>query len=264
MFLTGVIISIVRIRERNLKHAKEHLEEKVKKRTHEIEEKNEELKLRNIQILKQKEEIASQAKQLKVELMSQNQASELALLRSQINPHFLFNTLNNIYSLVYQKTDSAPEAVMKLSEIMRYMLYDASAEKVQLEKEINYLKSFIELQGLRLKNKEFVQFNIQGEYNGLALSPMLLIPFVENAFKHGIKKGVNPGIIINLTVKDRKITFEVTNFCHKNNQVNKDQTGGIGLPNIKRRLDLLYMGRYSLDIISSEETYQVKLELDEK
>ena len=261
IFLASLIICVVRIREKNLKQAKLNLEAKVKKRTHEIVEKNEELKLRNIQILKQKEEIAYQAKQLKVELISQNQASELALLRSQINPHFLFNTLNNIYSLVYQKTDSAPEAVMRLSEIMRYMLYDASVEKVLLENEINYLKSFIELQGLRLKNKEFVQFNIQGQYNGLTLSPMLLIPFVENAFKHGIKKGVNPGIIINLTVKDKRITFDVTNFCHKSDQINKDPIGGIGLANIKRRLELLYRGRYKLDIINTEEIFQVKLEL---
>jgi ligand-binding sensor domain-containing protein/sensor histidine kinase YesM len=263
LFIFGVIMLLMRIRVKSLKHAKEELEKKVYERTHEIKEKNEELELRNLQILKQKEEIAFQAQQLKTELTMQNQTSELALLRSQINPHFLFNTLNNIYSLVYQRSDHAPEAVMKLSEIMRYMLYEATSEKVLLQNEINYLKSFIELQLLRLKNKDFVSFNITGTTDNLTISPMLLIAFVENAFKHGVKRGNNPGIIINLDVLDNSINFEVINYCQKNDTSNKDQTGGIGLTNIKRRLELLYPNKFKLDILNTEETYHVKLQFEE-
>jgi len=121
---------------------------------------------------------------LQADFINQKQISELALLRSQVNPHFFFNTLNNIYSLVYQKSDDAPEAVMKLSSIMRYMLYDATTDKVLLEKEIEYLKSFIELEKLRLRNKDFVSLTINGSSEGLTIAPMILIPFVENAFKH--------------------------------------------------------------------------------
>ncbi|MDP4207378.1 MAG: two-component regulator propeller domain-containing protein [Bacteroidota bacterium] len=259
----AVIILVVRLREKNLKHAKAKLELKIKQRTRQIEEKNEELELRNAQILQQKEEIAIQAMQLQNELTAHNQTSEIALLRSQINPHFLFNTLNNIYSLVYQRSENAPEAVMKLSEIMRYMLYEASAEKVLLEKEINYLKSFIELQLLRIKNRDFVSFNISGDFTGRTISPMLLIAFVENAFKHGVKKGINPGIIINLDVTGNTLTFEVINYWKPGDSGNKDQTGGIGLVNIRRRLELLCPNRFDLRIEKKGDEHHVKLTITE-
>lgn len=263
IFIFGLIMLVMRFRVMRLKKAKLELEKKVNERTHEIKEKNEELELRNLQIIRQKEEIAFQAQQLKTELTAQNQTSELALLRSQINPHFLFNTLNNVYSLVYQKAESGPEAVMKLSEIMRYMLYEATSDKVLLQNEINYLKSFIELQLLRIKNREFVSFNINGNIGSRTISPMLFIAFVENAFKHGVKRGVNPGITINLDVSDNKINFEVINYCRRNGEVNKDRTGGIGLANIKRRLELLHPNKFNLDILNNEETYHVKLLIDE-
>jgi ligand-binding sensor domain-containing protein len=162
-FITLIVITVlcfirlfIYLRLKNLKRSKAILEHKIKERTRQIAEKNEELQLRNIEISKQKEEIMFQARQLKSELIMNNKVSEMALLRAQINPHFLFNTLNNLYSLVYKKSDDAPAAIMKLSEIMRYMLYDANIDKVPLEKEINYLKSFIELQLLRIKNKDFI------------------------------------------------------------------------------------------------------------
>jgi ligand-binding sensor domain-containing protein/sensor histidine kinase YesM len=263
-FVLMMVILVFRFRVMNLKQAKTRLEKKVKERTREIQAKKEELEIRNLQIEKQKEEIAFQAQQLKKELVVHNQSSELALLRSQINPHFLFNTLNNIYSLVYQRSDNAPEAVMKLSEIMRYMLYEATTEKVLLQNEINYLKSFIELQLLRIKNRDFVSFNITGNLAARTISPMLLIAFVENAFKHGIKKGDNHGISINLEVTDNKLIFDITNYCRMSAPVNKDKTGGIGLTNIKRRLELLYPSHFTLDIRKDNEIYHVRLELDEK
>ncbi|MBP7497876.1 MAG: sensor histidine kinase, partial [Bacteroidales bacterium] len=169
----------------------------------------------------------------KTELQAQNQASELALLRTQINPHFLFNTLNNIYSLVYQKSDNAPEALMKLSSIMRYMLYDSNSEKVQLAKEIEYLNSYIELQRLRLSNKDFIQFNISGNPDKCNIAPMLLIPFVENAFKHSSKNNYTPGIEINLTLTDCNILFVVKNYYSDLDNMNKDKASGIGLNNIR-------------------------------
>jgi LytS/YehU family sensor histidine kinase len=205
-----------------------------------------------------------ETQKLKADLVNQNQASELALLRSQINPHFLFNTLNNIYSLVYKKSDDAPEAVMKLSAIMRYTLYDSNTDKVVLEKEVEYLKSFIELQQLRLKTDNFVEFNINGDLEGYTIAPMVFISFVENAFKHGSKKVQPPGIVINLTADNNKIIFETMNYCIQNDDSNKDIAGGIGLQNIKRRLELLYKDKYILEISKSENQFIVKLEINNK
>jgi LytS/YehU family sensor histidine kinase len=198
---------------------------------------------------------------LKTELLLEKQSGELALLRSQINPHFLFNTLNNIYSLVYKKSEDAPEAVMKMSAIMRYMLYDATTDKVLLENEIEYLISFIELEKLRLRDKELVELNITGKVEGRTIAPMLLIPFVENAFKHGSKNVANPGIRINLTIGPQEMLFEVSNHLRKNLSATKDMMGGIGLNNIRRRLNLLYPGKHQLKISSDENLFNVKLTL---
>ncbi|MDP4282347.1 MAG: sensor histidine kinase, partial [Bacteroidota bacterium] len=184
-----------------------------------------------------------EAQKLKTELKLQNQACELILLRSQINPHFLFNTLNNIYSLVYKKSDDAPAAVMKLSSIMRYMLYDSNSDTVLLEKEIDYLQSFIELQKLRLRQKDFVEFKMTGSANGKIIAPMLLIPFVENAFKHCSKTVAQPGIFIHLDIKSDRIEFDVKNYIKKSTMIDKDPGKGIGMQNIHRRLELLYPGK---------------------
>jgi LytS/YehU family sensor histidine kinase len=185
--------------------------------------------------------------------------SELALLRSQVNPHFLFNTLNNIYSLVCKKSPDAPEAIMKLSSIMRYMLYDTNTDVVLLEKEIEYLGSFIELQKLRIRHTDFVELRIEGEVGNKTIAPMLLIPFVENAFKHGSKTGPSPGIMIHLVVSPHQLLFEVTNHLKKNYIGSKDILGGIGLQNINRRLELLYPGKHSLESTQDNDLYRVKL-----
>lgn len=199
---------------------------------------------------------------LKAELINQKQSSELALLKFQLSPHFLFNTLNNIYSLVYQKSDNAPEAVMKLSEIMRYMLYDTSTDKVPLDKEITYLRSFNELQQLRIKNENFVQMEVEGTTSNIFITPMLLIPFVENAFKHGDKKVESPGIRIHIKVENKTVYFTSKNFLAKDSVRQKDDVGGIGLQNVKRRLDLLYPDKYTLLIEEEDNLYNVKLTLD--
>ncbi len=200
--------------------------------------------------------------QKEAELRNQTQASEIALLRSQINPHFLFNTLNNIYSLVRSKSEDAPTAVLKLSDIMRYMLYDSNSERVLLSKEVEYLQGFIELQKLRLESPDFVEFSIRGDIASRMIAPMVFIPFVENAFKHGKKKSGEPCIIINLQCTDiNKIIFTVENTLPLTSQMNKDTEGGIGLHNIKRRLELLYPAKHTLDISEDSLSYKVKLVL---
>jgi len=201
-----------------------------------------------------------ESQKLRDELVNKQQASELALMRSQVNPHFLFNTLNNIYSLVYRKSDEAPEAVMKLSSIMRYMLYDSASQKVPLEKEIEYLKSFIELQNLRIKHPDFVSLQIDGNTKGQTIAPMLLISFVENAFKHSCKNH-RPGILIHLSALNGMINFEVTNYLKKTASANEEPSGGIDLGTIRRRLELIYPGKHKLMIIPETETFRINLEI---
>ena len=197
--------------------------------------------------------------QIKTELINQNLASELALLRSQVNPHFLFNTLNNIYSLVYTKSDLAPEAMTKLSDIMRYMLYEANTEKVPLSKEADYLKSYIELLQLRLSKPDFIELTISGGTVDKPIVPMLLIPFVENAYKHCNKKSVSPGIRIFLNVDKDLLTFRVINSIKKDMESKEYPEGGIGLKNIKRRLELLYPEKHTLKISEDSDVYSVEL-----
>lgn len=204
------------------------------------------------------------SQKIRSEMINQTQASELALLRSQVNPHFLFNTLNNIYSLVYQKSDDAPAAVMKLSSIMRYVLYDANTDLVPLDKEVEYLRNFIELQKLRSHQHDFVEFTVTGKTSEKSISPMLLIPFVENAFKHGLKNVPHPGIIINLESNNERIIFAITNHIKRTAEPQKDKLGGIGLQNVKRRLKLLYKGRYRLTVKEENDQFKVVLVLENK
>jgi sensor histidine kinase YesM len=200
--------------------------------------------------------------QIKTELENKNKTSELALLRTQINPHFLFNTLNNIDTLITTKPEKASEAIIKLSEIMRFTLYDADNDRVPLEKEIAFLKNFIALQQLRLKNPFFVNFDIDGKCTGKSIAPMLFIPFVENAFKHGLKRVVAPGIEIKLNCENQTIVFEVSNHFTTLDVQNKDKTSGIGLANTRKRLALLYPGKHNLTIKQKEGIFKVVLQID--
>lgn len=198
---------------------------------------------------------------IKTELINIQQSSELALLRSQVNPHFLFNTLNNIYSLVYSKSDEAPAAVMKLSSLMRYMLYDSSSDMVYLEKEIDYIKSFIELQELRLKSSDFVEVEINGSIEGIKIAPMLLIPYIENAFKH-CSKTKSPGIKINIEISDKKLEMTVKNYVKKLQDGQSQESSGIGMINTKRRLELLYPDKHKVNIKSDGHSYEIRLTIN--
>lgn len=184
---------------------------------------------------------------------------ELQFLKSQLNPHFLFNSLNNIYSLAYQKSDKTPDAILKLSEIMRYMIYESNDSWVSLRKEIDYVNSFIELQKLRFKDGAAVQLSLNGEIDNQQIVPLILISFVENAFKHGVANDPKDPIKINIIANQKILHFSLTN---RKNKSNKDVMGGVGLTNVERRLQLLYPERYKLNIVNSDTHYTLELMLD--
>jgi two-component system LytT family sensor kinase len=185
------------------------------------------------------------------DLENQRLSAELAFLKSQINPHFLFNSLNTIYSLAYQKSATTPDAILKLSEIMRYMLYECNDNKVALTKELQYLQNYIDLQKIRFGSKGYVDFEVKGTVEGQQIVPLLLISFIAN--------DPESPILIRIEVYPERLLFKTENKKH---QYNKDPEGGIGLINVKRRLDLLYPDRYSLDIEDSPEVYSCILLLN--
>ena len=192
-------------------------------------------------------------------LETQKKDMELQFLKSQLNPHFLFNSLNNIYSLAYQKSEKTPDAILKLSEIMRYMIYESNDSWVDLDKEIDYVKSFVELQKLRFKDGATVKITVEGEIDGQQIVPLLLISFVENAFKHGVANDPKDPIKINVVVDQKTLRFSVSN---KKNTANKDSMGGVGLNNVERRLQLLYPDQYQLTIENSATHYTTHLILN--
>ena len=196
----------------------------------------------------------------RTELKLEEHRLELELLKAEINPHFFFNTLNNIYSLVYKKSNDAPAAVMKLSEIMRYMIYDSKAEMVPLEKEVEQLNNYIELERLRIKDDDFIHFETKGNFESHTVPPMLFLSFAENAFKHGKRKVLNPGIRIVIAAEDGLIKYSVTNYILKEPH-NNHLGDGIGMENTRRRLELLYPKCHKLDIRSDRDKYNVRLTL---
>lgn len=184
---------------------------------------------------------------------------ELQFLKSQLNPHFLFNSLNNIYSLAYQKSDKTADAILKLSEIMRYMIYESNTPTVSLSKEVDYLKSYIELQKIRFKDGAFVEMSISGEIDDQRVVPLMLISFVENAFKHGIANDPTDPIKITIIANQKILHFGVVN---KKGKQNKDAQGGVGLTNVERRLQLVYPDRYKLNVVNSAAHYTTELMID--
>lgn len=190
-------------------------------------------------------------------LLLVNKQTELSFLRSQVNPHFLFNSLNNIYSLVYHKSDQSLTAIAKLSDLLRYMLYDSN-ELVPLQKELEYINRYVELQQLRLEQPVPFNMEVSGSPHQANIPPLLIIPFVENAFKHGnLKNG--RGIAIKIHADGELIRFGIIN-TKGNHQ--KDAGGGIGLENVKRRLELLFPGKHRLDIKQTTDIFEVELEIN--
>ncbi len=186
--------------------------------------------------------------------------AELNFLKSQINPHFVFNSLNSVYFLINKENTEARDALHKFSEMLRYQLYEINDDKIPIEKEINYLKDYVDLQQLRKDEKYTVQFNCTSDIKGFSIEPLLLIPFVENAFKHisHFSDKIN-FIKVDMLMVNRTFVFSVINS--KEMQQTTEQHGGIGLNNVKRRLELLYPGRHELKINDTGSNFAVQLNL---
>lgn len=197
-------------------------------------------------------------------LETQTMQSELKFLKSQINPHFLFNTLNNLYALTLKKSDKSPEIVLRLSEMMRYMLYECNEKRVLLSKEVNYIKNYLELEKLRQGKNVEIDFTVEGEVSDQMIAPLMFIPFLENSFKHGLSNQITKGFVnIRLTIENKKVLFFIENS--KPETLPKQDhrpSGGIGLVNIHRRLNILYPNNYDLKIEDTPKAYAVRLELE--
>ena len=199
----------------------------------------------------------------KKELERQTMQSELRFLKSQINPHFLFNTLNNLYALTLKKSDKAPEIVIKLSEMMRYMLYECNEKWVPLYKEVNYLKNYLALERLRQGKDVQINFDVAGNISNQEIAPLLFIPFIENSFKHGLSNTLDKGFVnISLSIEADSVFIFIENSKPSVPARFHKRSGGIGLVNVRRRLDLLYLNKYELTIEDSPKKYGVSLELE--
>jgi two-component system, LytTR family, sensor kinase len=194
------------------------------------------------------------------ELETRTMQSELNFLKSQINPHFLFNTLNSLYALTLKKSEEAPEVVLKLSEMMRYMLYECNEKNVPLSKEVAYIRNYLSLEKLRHKHLD-IQFEVEGEVSDLTVSPLIFIAFIENAFKHGASNAISPGFVhIHMLIDKKELNVYVENSKpDKQPTMEHKRSGGIGLVNVKRRLEILYPEAYHLDIFDKPNTYGVNL-----
>ena len=196
---------------------------------------------------------------------TKSQAAELRLLKAQLNPHFLFNTLNNLYGLAVVKSDKLPDLMLKLSDLLRYSLYDTQAQWVPLKHEVQYIQNYITLEKLRLEERTAIDFSVEGQAESQRIAPMLLIVFLENAFKHfGASGDQLPHIKINLRIDDNKLHFSCYNT--KDEEVKESpraqNTSGIGLANVRKRLELLYQHRYQLGIQNEPGSFRVFLELE--
>jgi sensor histidine kinase YesM len=195
-------------------------------------------------------------------LQTQTIQSELRFLKSQINPHFLFNTLNNLYALTLKKSDKAPEIVLKLSEIMRYMLYECNEKQVLLSKEIQYIHNYLDLERLRQPAGADIQFVTEGHVSDQLIAPLLFVPFLENSFKHGLNHHVHGGgfVHIHLKVQDDDLEFFVENSkAERLPRQEHPRSGGIGLVNLRQRLNILYPSKHTLTVEDEPHRYAATL-----
>jgi two-component system LytT family sensor kinase len=197
----------------------------------------------------------------KAELDKQKLAVELHLLKSKLNPHFLFNTLNNIDSLISKNPEEASAALIRLSDIMRYLTYETSSEVVELINEVGYIRNFIELYRIRIKSPEDIRFDVKGDLT-VKISPAVFVPIIENAFKFASFRTGKPCIDINLFSENGIVTFEISNFYENDSNVAKDSHSGYGVINLRKRLELTYPDKHKLLIVPGESKYNVKLTID--
>jgi len=198
--------------------------------------------------LKQQEFL--QAKQEKI-------TAELQLLKAQVHPHFLFNTLNNIYSFSLDRSPKTPELILKLSSLLSYMLYDCKAEEVRLEKEVEIMKNYIDLEKERYGDKIEISWNVEGDTRDHFISPLLMLAFLENAFKHGASEQIEkPWMGVEISVANNILKFKITN---SKNEYVSHSNNGIGITNVKKRLGFLYPGKYELKINDEGDFFAVSL-----
>ena len=206
--------------------------------------------------------IEQKANQLLVE---EKLKAELNFLKAQVHPHFLFNTLNNLYALTLKQSKDAPEVVLKLSDLLNYMLYECTADEVPIEKEIKLLKDYIALEKIRYGKRLNIAFNVLGQSAGKSVAPLMLLPFVENSFKHGVSEEMHEAwVSIDLELKDESLTLKVENSKSKDEE-KEDQFNykqGIGLKNVQRRLELLYPEKHMLEMHDSVDSYLIVLSID--
>jgi sensor histidine kinase YesM len=189
--------------------------------------------------------------------------AELEALKSQINPHFLFNSLNNIYALALDEDKKTPAVILGLSKCLRYMLYECGEEKVLLKKEINYIKDYIDLQKLRLEHPASINFEIQGKIENQKIAPLLFTPIIENGFKHGVKGDTeNAYLNILLKVEDQQLILHTENNKGQATEVENSKHKGLGLSNLKQQLDLLYPNKHQLNIQENEQLFSLDLKID--
>ena len=204
--------------------------------------------------------------QLKEDLNKKNYETELALIKAQINPHFLFNTINNIDVLIEKDAKLASQYLNKLSDIMRFMLYETKTEKILLEKELLYIEKYIDLQKIRSFNPDYIHYSVEGKVGPLLIEPMLFIPFIENAFKHTENKKMGNAIRVRFVLEGDTINFECENqsgstLFEKTDKPDEPDYNGLGNELIRKRLTLLYPGRHVLTVTHESNMYQVKLSL---
>lgn len=188
--------------------------------------------------------------------------SELAFLKNQVSPHFFFNTLNNIYSLIGIDGPAAQDSVLKLSKLMRYLLYESEHGETLISHEINFMANYIELMKLRLNSKVDLKVDFPEDFADFKIPPLLFIPFIENAFKHGVSYSENSFIHISLAISPNQINFLTKNSMGKSTQSGDKQDSGIGLENVRKRLNLLFQGQHELNISQDDKTFQVRLTIN--
>lgn len=198
----------------------------------------------------------------KHEMEKQNLKSELNFLKVQLNPHFLFNTMNNLYSLSLEKSSKTSEGIAKTAELLRSVLYECNDSEIPLEKEVNLLENYIELEKMRYGNRLQVNFNVKGPVNDYKIAPMLLFTFVENCFKHGCSNNTEkPDIAVLLKANQQRIKFTTENNKAKKRKDNSKKSGGIGLNNAKKRLEIIYPERHRLTVSEDDNHFKLNLEI---
>jgi hypothetical protein len=195
-------------------------------------------------------------------LEKEKAVAELALLKSKVNPHFLFNTLNNIDALISEDPSRASQSLLKLSEIMRYMTYETASEFISLPKEINYITGILSLYSLRVSNPEAIRTDIPEPCPDLPIAPLLFVPFIENAYKFATFKGENAGFGISFTIEDQNVRFTCANHYDTRKKPAAPGYGGTGIAHVKRRLEHIYPGRHSLEITDRDGFFKVELTVD--